>query len=67
MTLASLGNAVLFAVVAIALFAVAVGLLARVLPGRLWQRAIEENQSGPAILLGAIVLAVGWIVAAAFH
>ncbi len=67
MGLSSLGNAIVFALVAIAVFALAVAFMARALPGNLWQRAIEEDNLGAAILLGAVMLALGWIVAAAFH
>lgn len=67
MSLAALGNAILFGVVAIALFAIAILLLVRILPGNLWQRATEGNHPGAAIIVAAITLALGWVVAAAFH
>jgi uncharacterized membrane protein YjfL (UPF0719 family) len=67
MSLASLGNAVVFAVVAIALFAVTIAFLARVLPGNLWRQATEANSLAAAVIMAAVTLALGWIIAAAFH
>jgi uncharacterized membrane protein YjfL (UPF0719 family) len=65
--LSSALNAVLFAVIGIALFAAAFVLVAKALPGNLWRKALEESNLYAAIILAAIALALGWIVAAAVH
>lgn len=67
MPLSSALNAVLFAVVGIALYAVALVLVARALPGNLWRKAVDEGNLYAAIVLAAVALALGWIVAGAVH
>ena len=67
MPLAALPNAVLFAVVGIVMLGVALMTLLRLLPGRLWDRALEENSLAAAVIIAAITLALGWIIAAAVH
>ena len=66
MSFAALPNAVFFAVTGIMIFAVALITLLKVLPGQLWNRALEGNMAA-ATLVAALVLAIGWIVAAAVH
>lgn len=67
MSFAALPNAVLFALVGLGIFTVALMTLWRVLPGRLWTRAVEDGNLAAAVIVAAIVLAMGWIVAAAVH
>jgi uncharacterized membrane protein YjfL (UPF0719 family) len=67
MSFAALPNAVLFAVVGLSLFTVALIMLLRALPGRLWTRALEDGNIAAAMIVAAIVLALGWIVAATVH
>ena len=67
MTLASLGNAMLFVALGILVFACALVLVARSLPGDLWNEALQKNNTGAAIILAGVALALGWIVAAAVH
>jgi|tagenome__1003787_1003787.scaffolds.fasta_scaffold20539971_1 uncharacterized membrane protein YjfL (UPF0719 family) len=66
MSFAALPNAVFFAVAGIVIFAIALLTLLRVLPGQLWSRALEGNMAA-ALIVGTLILAVGWIVAAAVH
>jgi len=63
----SLFIAVGFAVAGIGVFAVALVLLGRLLPGQLWRQAVEERNMPAAIILAGVALALGWIVAAAVH
>jgi hypothetical protein len=67
MSAVSLGSALLFVIVGIGVFACALVLIARILPGRLWVRAVEERDMAAAIVLAAVALALGWIIAAAVH
>lgn len=67
MSLGSLLNGVVYAIVGLLVFAAAVSVLARALPGDLWTRAVRDKEVAPAIVVAAIVLALGWIVAAAVH
>lgn len=67
MTLASVLNALLFAALGILIFAVALIIVARALPGNLWKQALSERNTHAAIILAGIALAIGWIVAAAVH
>lgn len=67
MSSAALPNAVLFATVGIFVFVIGLIVALRVLPGQLWSRAIEDGQMAAAVIVAAITLALGWIVAAAFH
>ena len=67
MSLAALPNAVLFAVTGIAIFAIAFFTLLRVLPGQILTRALEEGNVAAALIVAAVALAVGWIIAAAVH
>ena len=67
MSLGSLLNGVVYAVVGILVFAAAVSVLARTLPGHPWERAVQEKEVAPAIVIADVILALGWIVAAAVH
>jgi uncharacterized membrane protein YjfL (UPF0719 family) len=67
MTINSLIIALAFAVIGIGVFAGALVLLGRFLPGQLWRQVVEERNVAAAIILAGVALAVGWIVAAAIH
>ncbi|MBV9033658.1 MAG: DUF350 domain-containing protein [Acidobacteriaceae bacterium] len=62
----ALPNAVVFAVAGIVIFTVALLTILRVLPGQLWSRMLEGNIAA-ALVVAALTLAIGWIVAAAVH
>jgi uncharacterized membrane protein YjfL (UPF0719 family) len=59
----SLLNAIAFAVIGIVLFAVSF----RLLTGKFWRQVLEERNVSAAIVLAAVALALGWIIAAAVH
>jgi putative membrane protein len=67
MTIASILNALLFAVLGIVVFAVGLLIVARALPGNLWKQALVDHNLHAAIVLAGIALAIGWIVASAVH
>ena len=66
MSFAALPSAIFFAVAGIVVFAVALFALLRVLPGQLLNRALDGNRAA-ALVLAALILAIGWIVAASVH
>lgn len=67
MNIGSLGNALAYAVTGVVVYVVALTLVAHWLPGDLWLQAVREGKLGAAIVLAAIALALGWIIAAAVH
>ena len=67
MSLGSLGNALAYAITGVVVYAVALLLVLRWLPGDLWSEAVREGKLGPAIVVAATALALGWVVAAAVH
>jgi len=67
MSVGSLGSALAYAITGIVVYAVALLLVGRWLPGDLWLQAVREGKLGAAIVLAAVALALGWVVAAAVH
>jgi putative membrane protein len=63
----SILSALAYAIAGIAVFAISLVLVARILPGDLWRQALVEKNLHAAIILAGIALALGWIVAAAVH
>jgi len=60
-------NAVIFASLGIALFAVAFAILLKLTPLRLWREIVEERNVAAAIFAGAVAIGICLIVAAAMH
>jgi uncharacterized membrane protein YjfL (UPF0719 family) len=67
MTEFPLVNATIFAGLGILIFFAAVAVAARIAPFAVWKQVAEERNTAAAILAGAALLALGWIVAAAMH
>ncbi|HUA61493.1 MAG TPA: DUF350 domain-containing protein [Verrucomicrobiae bacterium] len=67
MTGQTLLNAVIFATLGVAVFAVAAAILLKLVPLRLWHEIVEEKNLAVAIFAGAVAIALGLIVAAAMH
>jgi uncharacterized membrane protein YjfL (UPF0719 family) len=67
MGLGSLLNGIIYAIIGVVVFTAAVLILAHSLPGKLWEKALQENNMAAAVVLAALLLALGWIVAAAVH
>ncbi|MGA2135509.1 MAG: DUF350 domain-containing protein [Bryobacteraceae bacterium] len=60
-------NAVLFAALGIAIFAIAAALLIRLTPLKLWRELTEEKNVAVAIFAGAVAIAICLVIAAAMH
>jgi uncharacterized membrane protein YjfL (UPF0719 family) len=67
MSLVSLANALAFVLVGIVVFVCALLAVTRALPGDLWNEALRKQNTGASVVLAAVALALGWIVAAAVH
>lgn len=66
MSLAALPNAIFFALIGISVFAVSLLAFLRLLPGQLWKRVLKGEMAA-ALVVAALTLALGWIVASAVH
>jgi len=60
-------NALLFALLGIAIFAVAFHVLSRLTPADLWKEILERQNVALAILAGAAAIGICLIIAAAMH
>jgi len=60
-------NAVIFAALGIAVFALAAAILLRTTPLKLWRELVDERNVAVAIFAGAVVIGICMIVAAAMH
>ena len=65
--LSNLANAVLYAVLVIAIFIVAFGAIDRLTPYHLWKEIVEEKNTALAVLVGAMSIGICIIIAAAVH
>ena len=60
-------NALIFAGLGIAVFFVACALAVKFAPFDVWKQVAEERNLAAAIVAGAAMLGIGWIIAAAMH
>jgi len=60
-------NALIFAALGIAIFFAACTLAVKVAPFDVWKQVAEERNVAAAIVAGAVMLAIGWIIAATMH
>ena len=60
-------NALIFACLGIGLFVVAFAALVKVAPFNIWKEIVEERNVAAAILAGAVVLGLCWIIATTMH
>jgi len=60
-------NALIFALLGTAVFAVAAAILLKLTPLKLWHELTVERNVAIAIFAGAVAIAIGLIVAAAMH
>jgi len=67
LSLTAFANALIFLLIGVTVYGVALWMVAKSLPGNLWRQAVEEKQLGAAIVLAGVALGLGWIVAAAVH
>ena len=60
-------NALVFAVLGVVVFVIALAIVAKLAPFRVWKEIIDERNVAAAIVAGAVALGLGWIIAAAMH
>jgi putative membrane protein len=60
-------NAVIFAALGIIVFGVAFSIISRLFPFDLWKQIVVEKNVAAAIVAGAVVLGLCWIIAATMH
>jgi uncharacterized membrane protein YjfL (UPF0719 family) len=63
----SLFNAVIYAVVGIALLAAGLALLSKVAPFAVWREIVDKQNTAAAVLAGFVALGVAIIIAATMH
>lgn len=60
-------NALIFAALGVAVFFAACALAVRLAPFEVWRQVVEERNVPAAIVVGAAMLGIGWIIAATMH
>jgi putative membrane protein len=60
-------NAVVFALLGVAVFALAAAILLKVTPLQLWRELVQERNVAVAIFAGAAAIGICMIIAAAMH
>jgi putative membrane protein len=60
-------NALIFAFVGVAAFAIAFSVVSRILPFDIKQEIVRERNIAAAIVTGALTLGLAWIIAATMH
>ena len=65
--LTNLLNAVVFAVLGVAIFVVLFVILDKMTPYHLWREVVEDKNVALAILVGTMALGISIIIAAAVH
>ncbi len=60
-------NAVTFAALGVAVFALAAAILLKLTPLKLWRELVEERNLAVAIFAGATAIGICLIIAAAMH
>jgi len=60
-------NGLIFAGLGVCVFFAAVWVAAKMAPFEVWKQVVEEKNVAAGLVAGAVVLAIGWIIAAAMH
>jgi uncharacterized membrane protein YjfL (UPF0719 family) len=60
-------NALVFAVLGVLVFVIALAIVAKLAPFHVRKEIVEERNVAAAILAGAVALGLCWIIAAAMH
>jgi putative membrane protein len=60
-------NALLFAVLGLLLFLAAFAAVRKLFPFDLWKEVVQERNVAAAIVAGAAILGLSWIIAATLH
>ena len=67
MTDVPLLNALLFTVLGIVAYVIALAVLVKLAPFDLWKQIVTERNVAAGIVAGAVALGLAWIVAATMH
>ena len=60
-------GSILFALIGVAVFWIAFVIVDKITPYKLWEELVEKQNIALAIVVGAMCIAIGLIVAAAMH
>jgi uncharacterized membrane protein YjfL (UPF0719 family) len=60
-------NALIFAVLGIVIYAVALAAMVKLPPFDLWKEIVTERNVAAGMVAGAVALGLAWIVAATMH
>ena len=60
-------GSILYALIGVAVFWVSFVVIDRLTPYKLWEEIVEHKNVALAIVVGAVAIAIGQIVAAAIH
>jgi putative membrane protein len=60
-------GSILYALIGVAVFWISFVILDKMTPYRLWEEIVEKKNVALAIVVGAVAIAIGQIVAAAIH
>jgi uncharacterized membrane protein YjfL (UPF0719 family) len=60
-------NALIFAAVGVTVFFAACAIAAKLAPFNIWKQVLQERNIAAAIVVGAVALGIGWIIAATMH
>jgi putative membrane protein len=60
-------NGLIFAALGVAVLVTALWIVGKLAPFDLWKELVQERNVAVAILAGAVILGISWIVAATLH
>ena len=60
-------GSILFAIIGVAIFWISFIVVDRFTPYNLWEEIVEKKNTALAIVVGAVAISIGMIVAAAVH
>ena len=62
-----IAGSILYALIGVAIFWICFVIIDKITPYRLWEEIVEKKNVALAIVVGAMCIAIGLIVAAAVH
>ena len=62
-----IGGTILYAVIGVAVLWLSFIIIDKITPYKLWEQIVEEKNVALAIVVGAMFIALGMIIAAAIH
>ncbi len=60
-------GAIVFSAIGLAVYALGILVLDRLIPGHLWKEIFEEHNTALAIIIGAVSIGIAIIIASAIH